>query len=74
MIDEMPQPAKNAPKIMVMAIGMGAVTSWIFMVIILFCLRDFEAVIGSPLGALLEIYYQATASRAGVRLHLRNLC
>jgi len=68
MIDEMPHPAKNAPRIMVMAIGMGAVTSWIFMVVILFCLRDFEGVIGSTSGAILEIYYQATQSKAGVRI------
>lgn len=65
MVEEMPQPARNAPRIMVMAIAMGAVTSWIFMVVILFCLRDFDAVIGSPVGALLEIYVQATENRAG---------
>lgn len=37
------------------------------MVVLLFCLRDFEAVLGSPNGALLEIYYQVLANRAGVR-------
>lgn len=65
MVEEIPQPSKNAPRVMVMAIALGAVTSWIFMVVLLFCLRDFEAVLASPSGALLTIYNQATSSLVG---------
>lgn len=45
---------------------MGAVTSWIFMVVLLFCLADFDAVIAAANGPLLEIYYQSTRSMVGV--------
>lgn len=65
MVEEIPQPSKNAPRVMIMAVGLGAVTSWIFMVVLLFCLRDFEAVLASPTGPILTIYYQATSSLAG---------
>lgn len=66
MVEELPKPSRNAPKIMVLAVLMGSVTSWIFMVVLLFCVRDFAAVVASPMGPLLQIYYQATSSRAGV--------
>lgn len=66
MVEELPKPAKNAPRIMVLAVVLGAVTSWIFMVVLLFCIRDFEAVVAAPTGPLLQIYYQATNNRAGV--------
>lgn len=65
MIEEMPRPAINAPKVMVGAVLLGASTSWIFLVVLLFVLKDFDAVISSPAGSLIEIYYQATSSRAG---------
>ncbi|KAL1406007.1 hypothetical protein Q8F55_007690 [Vanrija albida] len=65
MVEEMPRPAVNAPKVMVLAIALGAVTGWIFTIVLLFCLRDFAAVLASPAGPLLEIYYQATGHRAG---------
>ncbi|TXT08722.1 hypothetical protein VHUM_02850 [Vanrija humicola] len=65
MVEEMPAPAKNAPKVMVLAIALGAVTGWIFTIVLLFCLRDFEAVLTSPAGPLLEIYYQATGHMSG---------
>lgn len=67
MVEELPSPKKHAPRIMVLAVILGAVTSWIFMVVLLFCIRDFEAVVAAPTGPLLQIYYQATNSRVGVR-------
>ncbi|TXT12748.1 uncharacterized protein COLE_03158 [Cutaneotrichosporon oleaginosum] len=68
MVEEIPQPSRNAPRVMVMAVGLGTVTSWIFMVVLLFCLTDFETVAAAPYGPLLTIYYQATASLTGVPL------
>ncbi|BEI87161.1 hypothetical protein CcaverHIS002_0705070 [Cutaneotrichosporon cavernicola] len=65
MVEEIPQPAKNAPRIMIIAVGLGSVTAWIFMVVILFALSDFEAVAAAPTGPLLQIYYQSTKSLAG---------
>lgn len=57
--------AVNGPKIMIMAVLLGATTSWIFIVVLLFCLTDFQTAISSATGPLLQIYYQATSSRTG---------
>jgi len=65
MIEEMPRPSINAPKTMVLAVFLGAVSSWIFVLVLLFCLTDFTEVIESTAGPLLTIYYQATRSMAG---------
>lgn len=50
---------------MVAAILLGASTSWIFLLVLLFCLADIDSVTSSASGPLLQIYYQATNSRAG---------
>ncbi|WOO79425.1 Choline transport protein [Vanrija pseudolonga] len=67
MIEEMPAPKKNAPQVMVSAVIMGTVTSWLFMIVLLFCLTSFDDVLnsGATTGPLLTIYYQATRSRVG---------
>ncbi|QRW06365.1 amino acid permease [Ceratobasidium sp. AG-Ba] len=64
-VEEMPDPHIHAPRAMVMAVLIGATSSFAFLVVLLFCLTDIDAVISSPAGALLEILYQATSSRAG---------
>ncbi|BEI80392.1 hypothetical protein CcaverHIS002_0109210 [Cutaneotrichosporon cavernicola] len=66
MIEEMPSPATTAPRVMVSAVLMGAGTSWIFMIVLLFCLSSFKGVLeATSTGPLLEIYYQATRSKVG---------
>jgi choline transport protein len=75
MIEEMPRPSINAPRTMVLAVFLGALSSWIFVMVLLFCLTDFDAVISSTSGPLLTIYYQATRSMAGATcLLLFNIC
>lgn len=66
LVEEMPNPAINAPKVMVLAVVMGGVTSWIFMVVLLFTLTDWDGVLNTVSGPLLTIYNQATQSRVGV--------
>ncbi|TXT07291.1 hypothetical protein VHUM_03461 [Vanrija humicola] len=66
LIEEMPKPSRNAPKTMVMAIILGAGTSFIFTIILLFVIRDFDTVVSAATGPILQIYYQATNSQAGV--------
>lgn len=68
MIEEMPNPSNNAPQVMVSAVLMGAGTSWIFMIVLLFCMSSFTDVLESSAttGPLLAIYYQATRSKVGV--------
>lgn len=50
---------------MILAVLIGATSSFAFLVVLLFCMTDIDAVIASPAGALLEIIYQATSNRAG---------
>lgn len=66
LVEEMPQPARNAPMIMVLAPLTGGVTAWPFMLVLLFCLRSWDGVLDSVIGPVLEIYRQSTESRVGV--------
>ncbi|TXT12604.1 uncharacterized protein COLE_03014 [Cutaneotrichosporon oleaginosum] len=63
--EEMPRPAINAPKAMVIAVLIGSVTGWLFLVILLLCLKDLDAATGAPTGPLIAIYRQVTGSDAG---------
>jgi amino acid transporter len=78
MVEEMPRPHINAPRVMVAAVCIGASSSFIFLICLLFSIKDVESVNSSSAGALLESMYQATGSRAGavclqVRLHRTSL-
>ncbi|ELU42234.1 choline transporter [Rhizoctonia solani AG-1 IA] len=64
-VEEMPSPHIHAPRAMILAVLIGATSSFAFLIVLLFCLKDVDAVIASPAGALLEIIYQATNNRAG---------
>lgn len=74
MIEEIPAPGKNAPKVMITAVLLGSSTSWIFTVVLLFCLKDLDTVISAATGPLLQIYYQATNNVAGVSTSCALLC
>ena len=50
MIEEIPQPTKNGPKAIYLAVICGAVSGFIFMVVCLFCIQDIDKVINSPTG------------------------
>lgn len=67
LVEEMPRPAVNAPKVMVLAIVMGGITSWIFMVVLLFTLTDWDGVLNTVSGPVLTIYSQATQSHVGAQ-------
>ncbi|KAJ5773656.1 Amino acid/polyamine transporter I [Penicillium paradoxum] len=49
MVEEIPAPRKNAPKIIWMAVLFGAVTGFIFMVVCLFCIQNVENVVNADL-------------------------
>ncbi|KAF5988997.1 inorganic phosphate transporter PHO84 [Fusarium bulbicola] len=65
MIEEIPQPCIRGPRIMVACVAMGLVTGFAFLVCLLFVIKDVDAVVASPTGPLVEIYLQATNSKAG---------
>ncbi|SPO23621.1 related to Choline permease [Ustilago trichophora] len=65
LIDEIDQPSINAPRAMILAVAIGASSTFIVLMVFLFVLKDFDGVISSPAGPLLEIIYQAVGNRAG---------
>ncbi|ETN39013.1 uncharacterized protein HMPREF1541_07055 [Cyphellophora europaea CBS 101466] len=65
MIEEIPDPTKEGPRIMVACVGIGLFTGFVFLSVLLFVLRDITTVIESPAGPLLQIFYDATNNRAG---------
>lgn len=73
MIEEIPRPGHNAPKVMVAAVALGSSTAFVFIIVLLFCLRDLPTVITAATGPLLQIYYQATSSKAGVRFLITSV-
>ncbi|KAJ5722217.1 hypothetical protein N7488_000252, partial [Penicillium malachiteum] len=65
MIEEVPNPSVEGPKIMVSCVGIGTVTGWIFLVVLLFVAGNMEQVTTSAAGPLLQILIDATKSKAG---------
>ena len=65
MIEEIPEPQKQGPRIMLYCIGIGMVSGFIFLSCLLFCVKDIERVLHAPYGPLLQIFMDATGSRAG---------
>jgi len=65
MAEEVPDPHKNLPRAMVVAPIIGAVSSWVVLVVFLFVLKDIDTVTTSSAGALLEIIFEAIGNRGG---------
>jgi choline transport protein len=67
MIEEIPEPQKQGPRIMLYCIGIGMISGFIFLSCLLFCVSDFEQVLNTSdtLGPLLQIFMDATNSHAG---------
>jgi len=65
MIEEIPDPQRQGPRIMLYCIGIGMFTGFIFLSGLLFCVNNIDNVIDATWGPLLEIFMQATKSRAG---------
>lgn len=65
MIEEIPRPHIQGPRIMLYCIIIGMLTGFIFLSCLLFVVADIEKAISSPYGPLLKIFMDATNSRAG---------
>jgi amino acid transporter len=64
-IEEIPNPAVEGPKIMIACVGIGIFTGFIFLMVLLFVAGNVNDVISSAAGPLLQIFYTATGSKAG---------
>lgn len=65
MIEEIPRPQIEGPRIMISCIVIGMFTGFIFLMCLLFVLKDVNNVIESSAGPLLQILYDATSNKAG---------
>ena len=65
MIEEIPNAAVEAPKIMIYCVAMGMITGFIFLMCLLFVAGNVEDVISSSAGPLGQILFNATGSLAG---------
>ena len=65
MIEEIPNPTVEGPKIMLYSILIGMFTGFVFLSCLLFVITDIDAVNSASAGPLLTIIYQATNSKAG---------
>ncbi|EGR51030.1 amino acid transporter-like protein [Trichoderma reesei QM6a] len=69
MTEEMPHPARDAPRAMLYSIVIGGVTGFAFILVMLFCLVDAETVLATPTGMpIVELIFQATKSRAAATI------
>lgn len=69
MVEEIPQPRKNAPKAIYLAVICGAVSGFIFMVVCLFCIQNINLVINSPTGLpFMELVQNAVGLKGGIAL------
>ncbi|TVY57347.1 Choline transport protein [Lachnellula cervina] len=68
MIEEIPNPEVEGPKIMIACVGIGIFTGFIFLMVLLFVAGPIDGpdgVIASTAGPLLQIFYNATGNKAG---------
>jgi len=64
-LEEIPNAAIEAPKIMIYCVAMGMATGFVFLVVLLFVAGNIDGIIESDAGPIGAILYHATGSRAG---------
>lgn len=50
MVEEIPAPRRNMPRIVILAVVTGAISGFIFMVVCLFCIQNLDGVLDGPTG------------------------
>lgn len=66
MAEEIQQPERMIPIAICGTVGIGFVTSWFFIISMMFSLNNFDAIAATYTGVpILELFYQALQSRAG---------
>lgn len=67
MVEEIPSPRTNAPKVTYLAVLFGAVTGFIFMVVCLFCMQDVDKITNADL-PFIQLMLQTIGLDGGVTL------
>lgn len=65
MIEEIPDAQRQGPRIMLYCIAIGVFTGFVFLSALLFCINNIDDVLKAKWGPLLQIFMDATKSKAG---------
>ncbi|KAH8810972.1 amino acid/polyamine transporter I [Xylogone sp. PMI_703] len=69
MSDEVNGPRTRVPHSMISAVTLNSIMQWAYMVAVLFCIGDIEAVTNTPTGLpIIEVYWEATKSVAATNI------
>ncbi|KAB8073045.1 amino acid/polyamine transporter I [Aspergillus leporis] len=69
MVEEIPAPRKNAPRVIWLAVLLGAITGFIFMIVCLFCIQNVDRVVDSPSGLpFIELMLETVGLKGGATL------
>jgi amino acid transporter len=75
MVEEIPAPRKNAPKVIYFAVLSGAVSGFILMMVCLFCIQKVNTVINSPSGLpFLELVQETVGTNGAAVLMALFIC
>ncbi|KAM0289403.1 hypothetical protein ACHAO9_006056 [Fusarium lateritium] len=67
--EEMPNPSRDAPRAMMLAIVIGGITGLFFILVLLFCLTDPATILATSTGMpIVELFLQSTKSRAAATI------
>lgn len=75
--EEIPNPSKNVPKVILVPLAMGLLTAFPFTIALMYSVSDLQAILTTVTGLpLFEIYYQGTGSKvaASVLVALFAFC
>lgn len=68
-IEELPNPRTNAPRVVWLSVVIGAITGFLFLVVCLFTIQDLNAVLNSPSGLpFIELVQETIGTRGGCAL------
>lgn len=67
--EEIANPSKNIPKVIMLPLVMGLLTAFPFVASLIYCIKDLDAVLSADM-PLMEIYYQGTGSHVAASILL----
>ncbi|KAL6408340.1 hypothetical protein AUP68_08197 [Ilyonectria robusta] len=69
LVEEIPAPRKNIPRVIYSSVGMGAISGFIFMVVCLFCIQDLDVILDPPTGLpFMELLQETVGLKGGTVL------
>jgi choline transport protein len=73
MADEIPNPAKNIPKVLLWTVGLGVLTGFPFAIAIWYAVTDVDALVATFVPPSLQVFYQALRGNTNGALGIESL-